>query len=247
MTWLHAVIDVPATSHERTARFWSAALGWPVSEPWPHHYELRSFEPSDGDSYVHLQRAATRPRIHLDIESQEPGSVTSHALAYGARFVADRGDWRTLVSPGGLPFCVIGAREHTAPGPVRWPDGHRSRLVQVCIDSPEGVHDDEVTFWTDLLWGRWAPSHDSEFAGKWHDDEGSPLQLLFQRLEEADGPVRAHLDLGTDAMAAEVARLLAIGASDRALGRGWHTLGDVNGESFCVTGNSPAQTLTRRL
>jgi len=55
-----------------------------------------------------------------------------------------------------------------------------------------------VTFWRALLPGRWVDSSAPEFAGKWRDDAGSPLQLLFQELGEPEGLVRAHLDLGTD-------------------------------------------------
>jgi len=71
-------------------------------------------------------------------------------------------------------------------------------MVQVCIDAPRAAHDREVAFWRVLLAGRFVGSSAREFAGKWHDDAGSPLQLLFQRLDEPDGPVRAHLDHGTD-------------------------------------------------
>ena len=70
-------------------------------------------------------------------------------------------------------------------------------MVQVCIDSPASVHEQEVAFWRALLSGRWVAPADEEFAGKWHDDAGSPLQLLFQRLDEPRGSVRAHLDHGT--------------------------------------------------
>ena len=87
-----------------------------------------------------------------------------------------------------------------------------------------------------------------EFAGKWHDDEGSPLQLLFQRLDERDGTVRAHLDLGTDDQGAEVRRLVHLGAEDVGPGPGgWHVLRDPAGLAFCVTGNAPDQTARRDL
>jgi hypothetical protein len=43
------------------------------------------------------------------------------------------------------------------------------------------VHAAEVAFWRALLPGRWAASPAAEFAGKWHDDAGSPIQLLFQK------------------------------------------------------------------
>ena len=85
----------------------------------------------------------------------------------------------------------------------------------------------------------------AEFAGKWHDDAGSPLQLLFQRLDEPDGEVRAHLDHGTDDVPREVGRLLGLGAEDVGRGRGWHVLRDPNGLDFCVTGNSPEATRRR--
>jgi hypothetical protein len=83
--------------------------------------------------------------------------------------------------------------------------------------------------------------------GKWHDDAGSPLQLLFQRLDEDAGPVRAHLDLGTDDREAEVRRLVALGATDVAPGRGWQVLRDPLGQLFCATENSPEQTRRRDL
>ncbi|WP_432479876.1 VOC family protein [Nocardioides sp. GXQ0305] len=86
-----------------------------------------------------------------------------------------------------------------------------------------------------------------EFAGKWHDDEGSPLQLLFQRLDERDGPVRMHLDHGSDDVDAEIARLLRLGATDVGPGRAWHVLQDPTGSRFCVTGNSPEPTTRRDL
>lgn len=120
-------------------------------------------------------------------------------------------------------------------------------MVQICIDSPRAVHDREVTFWRALLSGRWVSSSAREFAGKWHDDAGSPLQLLFQRLDEASGPVRAHLDHGTDDLPAEVRRMLDLGTRDVGPGRGWHVLQDPAGMVFCVTGNSPAQTRYRDL
>jgi hypothetical protein len=113
------------------------------------------------------------------------------------------------------------------------------------VDSPGEAHDQEVDFWHDLLRGRWVSSPAREFAGKWHDDDGSPLQLLFQRLDEPRGAVRAHLDLGTDDVRAEVRRLRDLGAEDIGPGRGWHALRDPAGLPFCVTDNAPGQTRRR--
>ena len=247
MAWLHAVIDVPADQHAAVADFWARALGWQLGVPWPDHPELHSFEPPRGGSYVHLQRIDGPPRVHVDLESDRPAVTVDHAVGLGAHLGEEHERWRTLLSPGGLPFCVVEPSSHRAPEPTLWPSGHRSRMVQVCIDAPAEVHDDEVAFWRGLLPGRWVNSSSPEFAGKWHDDAGSPLQLLFQRLEEPSGPVRAHLDHGTDDLRKEVSRLLGLGAANVGPGRGWHTLRDPSGLAFCVTDNSPVQTTYRDL
>lgn len=245
--WLHCVIDAPAPDVGRAAAFWSAALGWPAGRSWPGHVELRSFEPVAGSAYAHLQQIDGPPRVHIDVESTDVGITTARAAELGAVRVGEQARWIALRSPGGLPFCVAEAATHDAPEPVQWPAGHRSRLVQVCVDSPRAAHDREVGFWRDLLGPRWVDSQAPEFAGKWHDDAGSPLQLLFQRLDEPAGPVRAHLDLGTDDLTAEVDRLRALGAEPVGPGRGWYAMRDAVGLPFCATGNSPEATRTRHL
>ena len=248
VSYVHTVLDAPARLAPATGDFWAAALGWPTGDPWPGHPELCTLEPPQGSAYVHLQEIHGPPRVHIDLECDRPGSTIARAVGTGAVVIGATDLWCTLRSPGGLPFCVLRSRERRAPQPVTWPDGHRSRLVQVCIDAPQSRHDDEVAFWRGLLGGRWGESRSAEFAGKWHDDAGSPLQLLFQRLEEPDGLVRAHLDLGTDDRDAEVARLLDLGAEDVGAGHGgWHVLRDPAGLAFCVTGNSPDQTRRRHL
>jgi hypothetical protein len=247
MSWIHAVVDVPAEQHADAATFWGDALGWPAGAAWDGHPELRSFEPPGGTPYVHLQRIDGPARVHLDLESENAEQTVARAVDLGAGLVGPTGTWTTLVSPGGLPFCVLSAEPHPVPEPVTHADGHRSRMVQICIDSPRPAHTAEVAFWRALLAGRWAPSRHPEFAGKWHDDAGSPIQLLFQELEEDDGPVRAHLDLGTDDLDAEVRRLRALGAADVGRGRGWHVLIDPSGLAFCTTLNDPGVTAQRDL
>jgi Glyoxalase-like domain len=247
VSWIHAVIDVPADQYTVCADFWGRALGWRVGHPWADHPELRSFEPPTGAAYVHVQLIDEPPRVHLDLESEAAGVTVERALDLGAELVAERDAWCTLRSPGALPFCVLRGTHDRPPEPVSFPDGHRTRLVQVCIDSPRAAQATEVAFWRALLPGRWVPSSRTEFAGKWHDDAGSPLQLLFQELDEIDGPVRAHLDLGTDDLQVELGRLLDVGASDAGPGRGWHVLRDPVDRPFCITENSPDQTTLRDL
>jgi hypothetical protein len=246
MPWLHAVLDAPAKLYDEVASFWSAAFGWPAGPPWPGHSELRSFEPPQGRAYLHLQRVDRPPRVHVDIESVDIDVTVREAHDLGAELTAGTDRWRTLRSPGGLAFCVVPRGVDDPPEPVTWPDGHRTRMVQVCIDSPVAAHDSEVAFWRAFLAGRWAESDSPEFAGKWHDDAGSPIQLLFQRLDEPEGPVRAHLDLGTDDLEREARRLLGLGAGNIGPGRGgWWALRDPAGLAFCATENPPDQTRHR--
>lgn len=249
MSRLHAVIDVPEEQHAVAGDFWSRVLGWPTGAPWQGHPELCTFEPPSATAYLHLQRIDGPPRVHLDVEAGDRAGTVAHATELGAEPVAAYDDWTTLRSPGGLSFCVLRSDPSaTTPPPLAHPDGHRTRMVQVCVDSPAAAHDREVEFWRSLLDGRFVPSPRPEFAGKWHDDAGSPIQLLFQRLDEPEGPVRAHLDLGTDDLDLEVSRLLALGATDVGHGSGgWHVLRDAAGAVFCATLNSPETTARRDL
>src|SRR3954453_8355220 len=107
MAWIHTVIDVPSDQHAATAEFWSRALGWPPGAAWPGHPELRSFEPPAGRAYVHLQQIDGPPRVHLDVESENPDATVDRAADLGAHRVVANGEWHRLRSPGGLPFCVI--------------------------------------------------------------------------------------------------------------------------------------------
>src|SRR4051794_29649626 len=115
MASLHTVIDVPEQDHAATAQFWERVLGWPLGPPWAGHPELSSFEPPDGAAYVHLQRIDGPHRIHLDVEVDEPAAAEDRAVGLGAERVAHHDRWRTLQSPGGLPFCLLEAGDHDTP------------------------------------------------------------------------------------------------------------------------------------
>jgi hypothetical protein len=248
MGWLHAVIDVPAAQEREVGAFWSRVLGWPLGEPWDEDPAFCSFRPPVGNAYVHLQRLGAGPaRVHVDVEADDLDAEVDRLTSLGAQAGGRFASWWSLTSPGGLPFCVVPRSEQQPSAPVSWPDGHRARLVQVCVDCPEDTVAAEVTFWRAAVPARWHPSGSAEFVGKLYDQAGSPLQLLFQRLGEPTGPVRAHLDLGTDDLAADAARIEALGAPRRHDGRGWVTLEDPAGVTFCTTENDPGHSPTRAL
>ena len=67
-----------------------------------------------------------------------------------------------------------------------------------------------------------------------------PLDLLLQRLDRQDGPVAAHLDLGTSDREAETARHLGLGATLVAREEFWTVLTDPAGLPYCITDRDPA-------
>jgi Glyoxalase-like domain len=237
--WLHVLIDVAPEVAEESAAFWSSVLGWPLGEPWPRHSEFRSYTPPQGDSYVHQQIGNHGPRIHFDLEVADRGAA-ARLVELGAVVTGQFEGWCPMRSPGGLPFCLVDREEHNRPPAQRF-DGHRSRLVQICVDSPPKLHDQEVAFWRAATGWRWREGNGDEFAGKLYPPAGSSAQLLFQRLgsDETATAVRAHIDLGADDLEAEAMRLVGLGAERHRPGRGWIVLCDPVGMVFCVTGNAP--------
>jgi hypothetical protein len=143
--WLHVIIDVASGIAAKSTAFWSSALSWPLGEPWPGHPEFRSFTPPEGDSYIHQQIGDHGPRIHFDLEVVDRG-FADRLVELGAVVTGQFEGWCPMRSPGGLPFCLVDRQEHIRPPAVRF-EGHRSRLVQICVDSPTSLHDQEVAFW----------------------------------------------------------------------------------------------------
>lgn len=238
--WIHAFIDVPPARVETAGEFWSAVTDWPIGEPWQGHPEFCSLLPAGGTRYLHLQTISGAPRVHLDLEG-DPERDPARLEALGATR-EHRGDgWQVMTSPAGLPFCVCGeSSTPTRPSAAYWPEGHRSRLVQLCIDVPAEQYDDELVFWRAATGWTDEPDNAPEFHRLVHHPQ-SPLQLLIQRLGDDDPArrARAHLDLGTDDMPAEVARLETLGAEVLRPGDGFIALRDTVGMPFCVTRNHP--------
>jgi hypothetical protein len=108
---------------------------------------------------------------------------------------------------------------------------HRSRLYKVVVDVPETEFVQEAEFWEGALGTtlvslekhpeyRGTPLHGQEFA------------LLVQRL--GTGSARVHLDIHTDDLEAEVARLERLGATRLGQVDFWWVMQDPAGLPFCV-------------
>ena len=117
---------------------------------------------------------------------------------------------------------------------------HRSRLFAVVIDVPAQDHDREVGFW------QGATGQELARIGRYPQFSGArlpqqDLALLVQRL--GTGPARVHLDIHTDDVDAEVARLEALGATRVGQEGHWWIMEDPAGLPFCVVPD-PQGTLT---
>lgn len=117
---------------------------------------------------------------------------------------------------------------------------HHSRLYKVVIDVPAGEHDRELAFWQEAI-GQ--PMDQISRFPEYHAVElhGRQFALLVQRL--GDGPPRVHLDIHTDDLEAELARLERLGARRVQRVHHWWVMRDPAGMLFCVLPDEPG-TLT---
>lgn len=108
---------------------------------------------------------------------------------------------------------------------------HYSRLSKIVIDVPPADHDRELAFWSaavgqQLTQGYRYPEYHGAAL------HGQDFGLLIQQL--GGGPGRVHLDIHTDDLAAEIARLEELGAEPVQQVHSWWILRDPAGLPFCV-------------
>lgn len=109
---------------------------------------------------------------------------------------------------------------------------HRSRLAAIGIDCPSATHLATARFWAGALTPDAPvpdpPSDDDPYTEAGHV---GTREVFVQRI---DGPARVHLDIETDDVDAEVARLEALGARRLHQVRTWWVMEDPSGQPFCV-------------
>ena len=105
---------------------------------------------------------------------------------------------------------------------------HKSRLCQVVIDCEGGDLAEAGKFWAAAL-GRPIEKYDGPYA-ELVDRPGQPL-VAVQRVAHAS---RVHLDIESDDIEAEVARLEKLGAKRVEKIRTWWVMEAPTGQRFCV-------------
>lgn len=109
---------------------------------------------------------------------------------------------------------------------------HRSRISAYVLDCKTDNLKDAAEFWSKAL-GRPIETFDQDGDGKYAElktDADEPF-LLLQRV---DHEARIHLDIETDDLDAEVARLEALGATRIAFVKRWWVMQAPTGHRFCV-------------
>ena len=108
---------------------------------------------------------------------------------------------------------------------------HRSRLSSAYVDVPRAQYDTSVRFYSELL-GKPATidAEDPDYAAYGVPETG--IELAVQAI--GDDHPRVHLDIETDDIEAEVARLVDLGATVVERIQTWVTMRDPVGIVFCV-------------
>jgi predicted enzyme related to lactoylglutathione lyase len=109
---------------------------------------------------------------------------------------------------------------------------HKSRLGTVVIDCQTDRIDDAATFWSQALgWAARQPADPADANYRELDAPPTEVKVLVQAVAH---PSRVHVDIETDDIDAEVARLERLGAKRVAQVKRWWVMEAPTGQRFCV-------------
>lgn len=111
---------------------------------------------------------------------------------------------------------------------------HASRLAGFIIDCQDAPVEDAARFWSAAL-GLPVADPNEGGAGRYAVLGGTPADLHIE-VQRVEHPSRVHLDIETDDIEAEVARLIALGATEvsRPHDARWVVMQAPTGQRFCV-------------
>ena len=117
---------------------------------------------------------------------------------------------------------------------------HRSRMCALLMDCPEDRIEAAIQFWSAAL-GRSIiakTNPTSSYTGL-ETPAGSPIDIFLQAMSSPES--RLHVDIETDNVEAEIARLEQLGARLRQRVESWWVMEAPSGHVFCVV---PVQSVT---
>jgi hypothetical protein len=109
---------------------------------------------------------------------------------------------------------------------------HKSRMGTIVIDCETGDVDKAAAFWAGAL-GRPAKANDDAQFSTYRSLAPAAGQVTVL-VQAVDHPSRVHLDIETDNVDAEVARLEALGAKRVKQVKTWWVMEAPTGQRFCV-------------
>jgi predicted enzyme related to lactoylglutathione lyase len=109
---------------------------------------------------------------------------------------------------------------------------HRSRLCAILIDCKTTDVDEAARFWAEAL-GRPVDLKHAGSRGRYRMLETPPDEPIVQ-IQQVEHESRAHIDIETDDIPAEVARLENLGATVVGRLERWVVMQAPTGQRFCV-------------
>jgi predicted enzyme related to lactoylglutathione lyase len=110
---------------------------------------------------------------------------------------------------------------------------HRSRLAGFIIDCQTGDLDAAASFWSQALGVPITDPDAGDVPGQYAMFGDTPGNLHVE-VQKVDHPSRVHLDIESDDIDAEAARLEALGARKIARVKRWWVMEAPTGQRFCV-------------
>ncbi len=108
---------------------------------------------------------------------------------------------------------------------------HRSKLCTIMIDCEADAWKQSVDFWSGAFGSGLDKPYNEKDRYFWLAEDVNGTRIGVQR---TDGEAGVHLDIETDDVDAEVARLEALGARRKYKIKDWWVMEDPSGNAFCV-------------
>ncbi|MFF9340660.1 MULTISPECIES: VOC family protein [unclassified Streptomyces] len=234
-------INMKAQDHSALGRFWAEALGWEVDSEGPGvtNLEPAGFAYPDPaavcvDIIAHPEPKTVKNRVHLDLattSAAHQAELVARLKALGAT-PADVGQgdvpWTVMADPEGNEFCVL------EPRPLYRGTGPIAAVVVDCTDPREMAR-----FWDAAM--DWTLHEVTDDHARMRSAKEVGPYLEFVRTSDPKSVWnRVHLDVRPypgDDLAAEAARLRALGATDPGIDQSaipWTVLADPEGNEFCL-------------
>jgi predicted enzyme related to lactoylglutathione lyase len=234
-------INMKAQDDFALGRFWAEALGWGIDSEAPGVTNLEPLGfayPGPAavciDIIAHPERKTVKNRVHLDLattSSAHQAELVERLKGLGATLAdVGQGDvpWTVMADPEGNEFCVLEPRAtYRDTGPI-------AAVVVDCAD-PRAM----ARFWGEAM--DWTVHEVTDDHASMRSAKGVGPYLEFLRTPDTkSGWNRVHLDVRPypgDELAAEEARLRALGATDPGIDQSsfpWTVLADPEGNEFCI-------------